>query len=193
MYNDIERNISEKSRFEITKNNLEFFGDLMPRDSVLVINFEDYKDRAKYSIDYICSGLKEALDFPNIQEINIKKSSVILFDNEGEKGLFLANKVLKKQSRIGLPGFIPDNSRSYYGVIWGKGNEPTIYYSFGSDFFPRESHPMSERDINAIHSLCYVLSDFSLNLTTDPMTKKKSYRLLGIKERNKDCDYYHTL
>ena len=186
MIEDTEGGIRDKTRLEIVEENLEYFGDLMPPNSALVINLGNYQDRAKFSIDYISSGLKEALETPSIRSINISKSSIVLYDDDGMKGLFLANRVPDKQSRIGLPGFIPDNSRSYYGIIWGKEASPRIYSSFGNELFEKENHIMEEKDVSAVHSLYYAISDFALKITRDPITNKKKHELLGVRTRSMD-------
>ncbi len=186
MIEDVENKISEGTRLEVARENLEFFGELMPPNSVLTINLADYQDRDRFSVNHICNGLKEALETPSMSSINISKSSIVLYDDDGMKGLFLANRVPDKQSRIGLPGFIPDNSRSYYGIIWGKEASPRIYSSFGNELFEKESHIMEEKDVSAVHSLSYTLSDFALKITTDPVTHKRKHELLGIRTRSID-------
>lgn len=188
MIEDIEGKTSSESRLEITKNNLEFFGDLIPTNGVLSISLGDYQDRARFSVDYINSGLKEALETPAIKSINIKNASIILYDDDGMKGLFIANKVPDRQCRVGLPGFIPDNSRSYYGVIWGKDEDIRVYSSFGSELFDRENHKIDSKDLSAVHSLYYAVSDFALKITSDPVANKKKYELIGIRSRSTDID-----
>jgi len=181
MAEEIENGSLDTERLEIIKENLEFFGDLMPEDSVLTINLADYGDRARFSTNYITCGLKEALETPTIRSINISNSSVVLYDDGGTKGLFLANRVPEKQCRIGLPGFLPDNSRSYYGVIWGENDEPRVYYSYGNELFGRENRVMEGKDASAVHALYFAVSDFAMQITRDPISNEKKYELLGIR------------
>ena len=185
MIEDAEGEVRDRARLEIVEENLEYFGELMPPNSVLVINLGDYQDRARFPVDYISSGLKEALEMPSIS-VEISESSIILYDDDGVKGLFLANRVPDKQCRIGLPGFLPDDNRSYYGVIWGKGAKPRVYSSFGNRLFEKGSHIMEEKDVSAVHSLYYTVSDFALKITKDPITHKKKHELLGIRTRGID-------
>jgi len=183
MVEDIENKSSDTQRLAIIKENLEFFGDLMHEDSVLAINLGDCGDRAKFSVNYITCGLKEALETPAIRSINISNSSVILYDDGGMKGLFLANRVPEKQCRMGLPGFLPDNTRSYYGVVWGKTVEPRIYYSYGNELFGRENRAMEGKDASAVHALYFAVSDFAMQITKDPISREKKHELLGIRKR----------
>lgn len=183
MVEEIENKSSDSERLEIIKENLEFFGDLMPEDSVLAINLGDCGDRAKFSVSYITCGLKEALETPAIRSININNSSVILYDDGGMKGLFLANRVSEKQCRIGLPGFLPDNTRSYYGVVWGENVEPRIHYSYGNELFGGESRAMEGKDASAVHALYFAVSDFAMQITKDPISHIKKHELLGVRKR----------
>jgi len=73
MIEDVENKISDGTRLEVARENLEFFGELMPPNSVLTINLADYQDRARFSVNHICNSLKEALEIPSIRSINISK------------------------------------------------------------------------------------------------------------------------
>ena len=201
MLPDIELYKSDEQLGIITEN-LEFFGELLPKDSVLEVNLKDYGGRADFSKQYIESGLKEALflpgraDFskqyiesglkealflPGRANLDIENMSVILFDKRGEKGLFLTNRLPSKQNRMGLPGFLEIPGRAFYGVIWGK-ETPRVFSSFGNPLFREESHPMSKSDVCAIDSLCHVISDFSLVTEKDKESGEANYSLIGVRK-----------
>ena len=180
MLPDIELYKSDEQLGIITEN-LEFFGELLPKDSVLEVNLKDYGERAGFSKQYIESGLKEALFLPGRANLDIENMSVILFDKRGEKGLFLTNRLPSKQNRMGLPGFLEIPGRAFYGVIWGK-ETPRVFSSFGNPLFREESHPMSKSDVCAIDSLCHVISDFSLVTEKDKESGEANYSLIGVRK-----------
>ncbi|KKP64332.1 MAG: hypothetical protein UR61_C0048G0005 [candidate division WS6 bacterium GW2011_GWE1_34_7] len=176
----IER-YNAKERLKIIKESLNFLGELLPKDSVLEINLRNSGERAKYFKPNVESGLKEAQFLPERARLNTDDVSVIFFDRDGNKGLFLADRVPSKQNRMGLPGFLEVPGRAFYGVTWGK-ESPEVFSNLGNPLFTGESHKMGENDVCALYSLCHIVSGFSLAIEKDKESGETSYSLIGVRE-----------
>lgn len=184
MFNRIEELQTEEQSLETTIGNLRELGDLLPKNGVVAVDLQDGYNDISFPHGHIEHGLKEALNLPQPLRVNMDEASVVMFDDDGRKGLFLASRVPGKQSRIGLPGFIPDSSRFYYGAIWGNGNEVEIYSNLGNRVFEQQSHPLKESDMRVLYTICFVLSKVALKTEMDDETGEIRKRLSNARVSN---------
>lgn len=184
MFNDIEELQTEGQNLETTIGNLTELGNLLPKDSAVAVDLRNGYDDVSFPNGHIENGLKEALDLPLSLKLNVEEASVVMFDDDGRKGLFLASKVPDKQCRIGLPGFIPDSTRFFYGAIWGNGNQVEIYSNLGNRVFELESHGIRKEDIRVLYLLSFVLSKAVLKTEMDDETGEVRRRLSNVRLRS---------
>lgn len=189
MFDRIEELQTKEQRLEATMENLTELGELLPKNGTVVVNLEDGYNDISFPNDHIAHGLKEALGLPKTQMINTEKASIVLFDDDGRKGLFLASRLPDRECRFGLPGFIPYDSRFYYGAIWGYSDRIEIYSNLGNSVFERENHGLKKSDVSAMYLLCLVLSKVALKTEEDDETGEVRKRLSNVRvsnQRNSD-------
>lgn len=184
MFDRIEELQTKEERLDVTTRNLAELGELLPKNSAVAINLENGYYDISFPTGYIENGLIEALGLPHALMINIEKTSIVLFDDDGRKGLFLASKLPEKECRMGLPGFIPYDSRFYYGAIWEHSNAIEIYSNLGNSVFEKENHGMMESDVNVMYLLCFVLSKVALKTEEDDETGEVRKRLSNVRVSN---------
>jgi len=187
MFDKIEEFQTESEKLENMGSNLRSLGEMIPSGAYVVVNLADNRDNKEFPLlaDCIEDGLKEALDLPESLNINLNETSIVLFNETLRKGIFLVSRLPEKQSRMGLPEFLPDNSRFYYGAIWQTFDEADIFSSLGNSVFEKESHPMKGSDINALNAVLRAFTQFATKRVEDPKTGKTRMEISNIRMDNR--------